>query len=250
MSVVKVLIVDDEALAREVIKSFLKEDSSMNLIGECENGFEGLKAIQDLSPDIVFLDVQMPKLTGFELLELLDQPPAIVFSTAYDEYAIKAFEQNAVDYLLKPYSKERFLAALQKAKNRVLSDDNEKPDMSKLLSNQTPGENKLSRVVVKTGSKIHIISVDKIRYIEAMDDYVRFHTAEGKFLKQNTMKFYESQLPESDFIRIHRSYIIRVKEIARLEPMEKDGHVVLLHDGTQLSVSRSGYGRLKEALGF
>ncbi|MEQ9287869.1 MAG: LytTR family transcriptional regulator DNA-binding domain-containing protein [Cyclobacteriaceae bacterium] len=250
MSVVKVLIVDDEALAREVIKAFLKEDASVDVVGECDNGFEGLKAIQELSPDIVFLDVQMPKLTGFELLELLDRPPEIVFSTAYDEFAIKAFEQNAVDYLLKPYSKERFFVALGKAKDRVLSADKGKTDVSKLVSNQPTGENRLSRVVVKTGSKIHIIATEKIRYIEAMDDYVRLHTIEGNFLKQNTMKFYESQLPEADFVRVHRSYIVRVKEIARLEPMEKDSYVVLLHDGTQLSVSRSGYGRLKEALGF
>ena len=250
MDIIKVLIIDDEHLARELIKSFLGKDDSIKIVGECENGFDGLKAIQKLKPDLVFLDIMMPKLTGLELLELLDNPPVIIFSTAYDEYAIKAFEKNAVDYLLKPYSKKRFEEAVNKAKQKLSSENLHQKGLVDLMSYKPIGEEVLSRVVVRTGSKIHIIAVENIRYIEAMDDYVRLHTLDGSFLKQNTMKFYESHLPKSEYVRIHRSFIVRVKEIARLETMEKDAYVALLHDGTQLSVSRSGYGRLRDVLGL
>ncbi|MFY0651851.1 MAG: response regulator [Cyclobacteriaceae bacterium] len=250
MKKIRTLIIDDEHLAREIIKTYLKDDSEIEIVGECDNGFDGLKAIQSEKPDLVFLDIMMPKLNGFEMLELIDQPPVIVFSTAYDQYAIKAFEQNAVDYLLKPYAQDRFLEPLKKAKQKINSEESQKQDLSALAKQGQEHVEELTRVAVRTGSKIDIIPVDKISYIEAMDDYVRLHTEEGKFLKQNTMKYYESHLPMSDFVRIHRSYIVRIKQISRLEAMEKDAHVALLHDGTQLSVSRSGYGRIKEVLGI
>jgi two-component system LytT family response regulator len=250
MDIIKVLIIDDEHLARELIKSFLVKDDSIKIVGECENGFDGLKSIQELKPDLIFLDIMMPKLTGLELLELIDNPPVIIFSTAYDEYAIKAFEKNAVDYLLKPYSMKRFEGAVNKAKQKLSSENLHQKGLVELINNKPVGEEVLSRVVVKIGTKINIIAVEDIRYIESMDDYVRLHTSGGSFLKQNTMKYYESHLPVSEFVRIHRSFIVRVKEIARLEAMEKDAHVALLHDGTQLSVSRSGYGRLRSVLGL
>ncbi|MFT7034822.1 MAG: two-component system LytT family response regulator [Cyclobacteriaceae bacterium] len=250
MDIIKVLIIDDEHLARELIKSFLGKDDSIKIVGECENGFDGLKAINELKPDLIFLDIMMPKLTGLELLELIDNPPLIIFSTAYDEYAIKAFEKNAVDYLLKPYSMKRFKEAVNKAKQKLSSENLYHKGLVELINYKPMGEEVLSRVVVKTGTKINIIAIEDIRYIEAMDDYVRLHTSGGSFLKQNTMKYYETHLPESDFVRIHRSFIVRVKEIARLESMEKDAYVALLDDGTQLSVSRSGYGRLRSVLGL
>ncbi|MEQ6120454.1 response regulator [Reichenbachiella sp. MALMAid0571] len=250
MKRIKVLIIDDEHLAREIIRSFLQEDDSMEIVGECSNGFEGLKAIQKLNPDLVFLDVMMPKLTGFEMLELLENPPFIIFSTAFDEYAIKAFEKCAIDYLLKPYSKERLKESLRKTKVAISQNESQDQKIQSLSRNVDQKQESLTRVVIKNGAKINIISIDKIRYIEAMDDYVRLYTKEGDFLKQNTMKYYEKSLPVSDFVRIHRSFIVRIKEIARLEAFEKDTYVALLHDSTQLSVSRSGYSRLKQVLGI
>ena len=250
MNPIRTLIIDDEHLAREIIRDFLKADDRIEVIGECGDGFEGFKQINELKPDLVFLDVMMPKLTGFEMLELLENPPVIVFSTAYDEYAIRAFEQNAVDYLLKPYNKDRFVEALSKAKDRLVSKHANRESLNKLLEKQGEVSDTLSRVAVRTGAKIHIIATERIKYLEAQDDYVKLYTGEGNFLKQQTMKFYESHLPQDDFLRIHRSYIVRLKEINRVELMGKDSHVVLLHDGTQLAVSRSGYSKLKEVLRF
>ncbi|MFY0627905.1 MAG: LytTR family transcriptional regulator DNA-binding domain-containing protein [Reichenbachiella sp.] len=247
MSKIKALIIDDEHLAREIIKSYLNQDENIELIGECSDGFEGFKLINNLKPDIVFLDVMMPKLTGFEMLELLENPPVIIFSTAYDEYALKAFEKNAIDYLLKPYSSDRFNEALSKAKEKIGSSKNVQNDIKIIVEEK---HELLSRVAVKTGSKIQIIPIAKIKYLEAMDDYVSIHAEDGKFLKQMTMKYFENHLPTEDFMRIHRSYIVKLKEIARLELLGKDSHVAILHDGKQLSVSRSGYSKLKEALGF
>lgn len=254
MSKIRLIIIDDEHLAREIVKSYLSQDDQIEIIGECGDGFEGFKQINELKPDLIFLDVMMPKLTGFEMLELLESPPVVVFSTAYDEYAIKAFEKNAVDYLLKPYAQERFNEALEKAKAKVSSNTETQKKvaggLAAVINAHYEKAEVLKRVVVKTGSKIHIVGTDKIQYIEAMDDYVKLYTNEGKFLKQNTMKYYETYLPPEDFLRIHRSYIVRVKEISRLELIGKESHVALLHDGTQLAVSRSGYKRLKEALDF
>lgn len=248
MNKIRALIIDDEHLARQIIRNFLEEYEEVEIVGECDNGFSGYKQINELHPDVVFLDVMMPKLTGFEMLELVEDPPVIIFSTAYDEYAIKAFEQNAVDYLLKPYAKDRFSDALNKAKQKLANRTQVKPAIDHVIEQQQ--KETLNRIAVRTGSKINIIAVEKINYLEAQDDYVKMVTVEGNFLKQQTMKYYESHLSQDDFVRIHRSYIVRVKEISRVELMGKDTHVVLLHDGTQLSVSRSGYSRLKEVLDF
>lgn len=255
MNKIRTLIIDDEHLARQVIRSYLEENAAIEIIGECSDGFDGFKQINELKPDLVFLDVMMPKLTGFEMLELVENPPVIVFSTAYDEFAIKAFEKNAVDYLLKPYSEERFTEALGKAKSKVESQQREleKPrgtGLAEVLEEHYQRKEVVSRIAVKTGNKIHILSVDQVKYFEAMDDYVKLYTDTGSFLKQNTMKYYENHLPEGDFLRIHRSYIVQLKEIARVELMGKDSHVAKLHDGTELNVSRAGYTRLKEELGF
>jgi two-component system LytT family response regulator len=248
---IKAIIIDDEQLARELITSYLEEDNEIEVLRQCENGFEGLKAIQELEPDIVFLDIKMPKITGFEMLELLDSSPVIVFSTAYDAYAIKAFDLNAADYLLKPYSRERFQEAVEKAKDKVRNKTPQTELHNSLLTSiATAHAEKLNRIVVKTGSKIHIIPVSDISYLEAMDDYVEIFTSDGKFLKQATMKFFESRLDDELFVRIHRSYIVAIQEIIKLEPMGKDTHVCILKRQKQLAVSRSGYSRLKGVLGF
>lgn len=250
MKPINVLIIDDEHLAREIIRGFLSHDDQVKILGECENGFEGFKQINELKPDLVFLDVMMPKLTGFEMLELLENPPLIVFSTAYDEYAIKAFEQNAIDYLLKPYDQARFEEALKKAKTKLDLLPENQQKVNRFLAEQTEKVETLTRVAVRTGAKIHIIPVEKLKYIEAQDDYVKLHSTDGSFLKQQTMKYYESHLPHNNFVRIHRSFIVRLKDINKVEPMGKDTHVVILHDNTELAVSRTGYSRLKEVLNF
>lgn len=243
----KAIIIDDESLAREMIKKHLKEFDNIEMAEEFANGFDALKHLKKIDPDIIFLDIQMPKLTGFEMLELMDDPPVVIFVTAYDEYAIKAFEYNAVDYLLKPVSLERFNGAITKAIEKIDSGGKESIDQLKEFVEKT-GES-ISRIVTKDGAKINIIDVNKINYIEAQDDYVKIHTADNKFMKKQTMKTLENKLPENDFIRIHRSYIVNVKNIEQIELFEKESYRVILKDGTKLSASKSGYDKLKKILG-
>ena len=245
---IRTLIVEDEELARNLLKSFLNEINCIELIGECENGFEGLKAINELKPDLVFLDIQMPKITGFELLELLEHKPHIIFATAYDQYALKAFEFNAADYLLKPFSKERLWEAVDKVAERIKTQGSDS-DVAEKISNY-PKEEFLDRIVVKDRHKIHIIPVDQIRYIESMDDYVMLYTHEGRHIKQKTMKYMENSLNPRNFIRIHRSYIVKVEEIKEIQQYEKESYIIILQDKTRLKVSKTGYKNLKEILNF
>jgi two-component system, LytTR family, response regulator len=245
---IRSIIVEDEELARNLLKSYLKDADNIELVAECENGFEGVKAINDLKPDLVFLDIQMPKITGFELLELLDHKPWIIFATAYDHYALKAFEYNAADYLLKPYSKERLMEAVDKVADRIQNEGLES-DIVQKISNY-PREEFLDRIVVKDRHKIHIIPVDQIRYIESMDDYVMIYSKAGKNIKQKTMKSMENTLDPKSFIRIHRSYIVKVDEISEIQQYEKEAYIVILHDKTRLKVSKTGYKNLKDILNF
>ena len=245
----RVLLIDDEPLARSVVSEYLQSWPQITILGECSDGFEGVKSIMQLQPDLIFLDIQMPKINGFEMLELLDQAPAVIFTTAFDEYAIRAFEEHAVDYLLKPFSKQRFDKAIQKWMD--LQQLNEaKANTSKLLENLQPSTTKKERVVVKTGNKIKIIPVNDIHYLEADDDYVHIHTSEGSFLKSKTMIYFEQLLNADQFIRIHRSYIVNVQEITRIDPYEKDSHVALLKSGKKVPISKSGYPKLKQILGL
>lgn len=245
------IIIDDEAPARELIQAFLKDDEEIDLLGAFQNGFEGLKAINEFTPDLVILDIQMPKITGFEMLELLEHHPIIIFSTAFNEFAIKAFELNAVDYLLKPYSRQRFNEALEKAKSKKLSQSTDQAPIQNLIKHVNENHHEfLERIVVKTGTKIHVITIDHIHYLESQDDYVLIHTDKGKYLKQNTMKFYEERLDPKHFVRIHRSYIVKVSEIDRLELMERESYVLWLKNQTKLRVSKTGYPKLKQALNF
>ncbi len=245
------LLIEDEELARNLLRSYLKDHPDIEVIGECENGFDGVKAINEKKPDLVFLDIQMPKITGFEMIELLDYKPQIIFTTAYDQYALKAFELNAIDYLLKPFSKERLLSAVEKVKHRIQSEEDNAEKLDE-LTNFRPGEEYIDRVVVKDRHKIHIITVDQIRYIESLDDYVMIYTNDGRHMKQKTMKYFETNLDPKDFIRIHRSYIVRVDNIAEIQQYEKESYVVILKDKdkTKLKVSKSGYKNIKEALNF
>lgn len=247
----KTLIIEDEELARNLLHSYLKDHPDIEVIGECENGFDGVKSINDKKPDLVFLDIQMPKITGFEMIELLDHKPQIIFTTAYDQYALKAFELNAVDYLLKPFSKDRMLTAIEKVKQRIQNAD-EPDERLEELSNFRQGEEFIDRVVVKDRHKIHIITVDQIRYIESLDDYVMIYTHDGRHMKQKTMKYFETNLDPKNFIRIHRSYIVQVDNIAEIQQYEKESYIVILKDNnkTKLKVSKTGYKKIKEVLHF
>jgi len=244
----KTIIVEDEELARNLLKSFLKDVENIEVVAECENGFEGVKMINELKPDLVFLDIQMPKITGFEMLELLDHKPHIIFATAYDQYAIKAFEYNAADYLLKPYSRERLKEAIGKVAERI-ENEGSVSDVAEKVSEYPKGEY-LDRIVVKDRHKINIIPASDVRYIESMDDYVMIYTQNGRHMKQQTMKYFESALDPKNFIRIHRSYIVKVDEINEIQQYEKESYIVILHDKTKLKVSKSGYKNLKDILNF
>ena len=221
----KIITIDDEPLARSIVKEYLQKYPELEVVQECNDGFEGFKAIQQHHPDLIFLDIQMPKINGFEMLELLDQAPAVIFTTAFDEYAIKAFEAHAIDYLLKPFSQDRFDKAIQKWKEQKVSSQKNTEDLLETAS-YSPAQSQ--RIVVKTGSKIKIIPVHDVFYLEAADDYVKVHTQEGNFLKNKTMSHFEKTLDPQQFVRSHRSYIINIQQITRIDPYEKDNHVAIL----------------------
>ncbi len=242
----KAVIVDDEELARQLLREYLWESGAVEVVAECANGFDAVKAIGELKPDLVFLDVQMPKLDGFEVLELIDPPPAVIFVTAYDQYAMRAFDAHAVDYLLKPFHLDRFQKALERARARLGAP---RPSAAELTAAARPPGVALERMVVKDGAKVHIIPVDKLDYVEAQDDYVALHSEKKNYLKQQTIASVEGQLDPKRFVRIHRSYVVNLERIARIEPYTKDSRVAVLVDGTQLPVSRSGHAKLKALLG-
>jgi len=250
MKKIRALIIEDEAPARELIKFMLKDHPEIEVVGECGDGFCGAREIKEQHPDLIFLDIQMPKLTGFELLEVLDERPEVIFTTAFDQYAIRAFELNAVDYLLKPYSKERFDDALGKAVTRISKEEHEPEKIEKLVTASSAAEGYLTRIVFRKGAGIKIIPLNMILYLAAEDDYVMIYYSEGKALKPQTMKYYEEHLPPSLFIRVHRSYIVNVEHISRLEPYSKDNYVAVLKSGEKIPVSRAGYKMLREKLSF
>ncbi|MEI6172633.1 MAG: LytTR family transcriptional regulator DNA-binding domain-containing protein [Bacteroidota bacterium] len=244
----RTILIDDEQPARDVVKHYLKDFTEIEIIGEFTDGFSGLKAIQDLKPDLVFLDVQMPKLTGLELLDLLEQPPLIIFSTAYDQYAIKAFEMNAVDYLLKPYSKERFTQAVQKAVAQGANGIRTAAPVQNLVKALDENPELLQRIAVKSRHKVTVVPIDDIIYLEAEGDYVMLHTKDAKHLKEKTMKYFETHLDPTQFIRIHRSFIVNARFIDRIEYYDKENYAVLTKNGAKLRASTSGYKVLKQIL--
>ena len=249
-AVIRAVIVDDEELARHLLREYLTQAGGIEVVAECANGFEAVKAVSERKPDLVFLDVQMPKLDGFEVLELIDAGVAVIFVTAYDQYAMRAFDANAVDYLLKPFSADRFNKALDRVRQR-LGSPTPAPKISapELSAAARAPEQKLERIVVKDGTKVHIIPIDKLDYVEAQDDYIALRSEKKNYLKQQTISSIETQLDPKRFVRIHRSYIVNLERIARIEPYTKDSRVAVLTDGTQLPVSRSGHAKLKTMLG-
>jgi two-component system, LytTR family, response regulator len=249
---ITVIIIDDEPLARLIVNEYLQGWPQVTVVQECGDGFEGIKAIQQHHPDLIFLDIQMPKINGFEMLELVEDPPAVIFTTAYDEYAIRAFETHAVDYLLKPFSKDRFDKALRKWLDQHVSQQAARAadDAESLLDTASQSPAQQSRVVVKTAGKIKIIPLEDIHYFEASDDYVKIHTHNGAFLKNRTMSYFERVLDPNRFVRTHRSYIINVQQVTRIDPYEKDSHLCVLSSGAQVPVSKAGYVKLKAVLGL
>jgi two-component system, LytTR family, response regulator len=245
----KIIIVDDEPLARSIIREYLQHHPDLDLIAECNDGFEGVKAIQQIQPDLIFLDIQMPKINGFEMLELIEDPPSVIFTTAFDEFAIKAFESHAVDYLLKPFSQERFDKAILKWKQKEKTVP-VKEQLAPLLESVSSSPSEHHRVVVKLSGKIRIIPVEDIHYLEAADDYVKIHTKEGGFLKNKTMGHFEQVLNKNQFVRTHRSYMVNITEITRIDPYEKDNHLAILKSGARVPVSKTGYIKLKSVLGL
>ncbi len=250
MKKIRTLIIEDEAPARELIRFMLSDHPDIEVVGECGDGFCGAREIKEKHPDLIFLDIQMPKLTGFELLEVIDEKPEVIFTTAFDQYAIRAFELNAVDYLLKPFSKDRFDDALGKALNRLGKEEPDHERIEKLVTTASEAEGYLTRIVFRKGAGIKIIPLNSVSYLAAEDDYVMIYYNEGKALKPKTMKYYEEPLPPSLFIRVHRSYIVNVEQISRLEPYSKDNYVAILKSGEKIPVSRAGYKILREKLSF
>jgi two-component system LytT family response regulator len=245
---IKAILIDDEPLARDIVKHYLADHPEIEVVAECNDGFEGLKAIAQHKPDLIFLDIQMPKISGFEMLELVENRPTVIFTTAFDEFAIKAFEVNAVDYLLKPIEKGRFEQALAKLALKKGAVDPTNTD--ELLQVQALNPSQSSRVVVKVDRSIKIIPTSDIQYLEADDDQVRISTAEGAYFKNKTMGFFEASLDPLQFTRVHRSYIVNLSQVTRIELKEKENYVVLLKSGIWLPVSKSGYMKLKSALGI
>jgi two-component system, LytTR family, response regulator len=240
----KAVIVDDEELARMFLRELLAAHPEIQIAAECANGFEAVKAAAECSPDLLFLDVQMPKLDGFEVLELIDPGPAVIFVTAYDQYAMRAFDAHAVDYLLKPFPAERFERALERARARL-----GERKLPVEVAAERPVAERPQRLVVRDGTRVHVIPLEKLDYAEAQDDYVALHSGGKSYLKQQTISNLEASLDPARFVRIHRSAIVNLERVARIEPYGKESRLAILTDGTRLPVSRPGYARLLEAMG-
>jgi two-component system LytT family response regulator len=244
----RIVIADDEELARNVLREYLAKEAGMEIVAECSNGFEAVKAVAEQKPDVVFLDIQMPKLDGFEALELIDRNVAVVFVTAFDQYAMRAFDAAAVDYLLKPFGMDRFRAALEKVERRI-GEVRPAAQSSELRNAARPAGEYLDRIVVKDGAKVHVIPVGRLDYAEAQDDYVAIRSEGKTWLKQQTIASLEAALHPKRFIRVHRGFLVNIDRITRIEPNTKDTWLAILTDGSQIPVSRAGYTRFNSLTG-
>ena len=243
----RVAIVDDEAPARAILREYLGLDPAIEIVAECLNGFEAVQAVANLKPDLLLLDVQMPKLNGFEVLELIERDVAVIFITAYDQYALKAFEVEAVDYLLKPFGPERLTQALERVRARI-TQVQPKPE-HKLAARLRDPRSPVNRLLIRDGANVHIVPLSKVDYVEAQDDYVSIHAERRSYLKEQTMGELETALDPRHFVRIHRSFLLNIDRLAKVETTDKDSRVAILRDDTRLPISRSGYARLSELLG-
>ncbi len=246
----RAIIIEDEQPARELLKAYLNEFKDIELVAECEDGFTGVKAVAEYRPDLILLDIQMPKLSGFEMLELLDEMPEIIFTTAFDEFALKAFEMNAVDYLMKPFSQERFSKAIEKVYQRLSNRQPARDNVKKMVEQVKDAKETLSRLFVKTGNHIDVIPVEEIIRIEAQDDYVDIFTSKGKYLKKETMSYLENHLPADTFMRVHRSQIVNLNRIEKIEKYGKESYLLILDEGSKVKVSKNRIKELKGQLGI
>jgi two-component system LytT family response regulator len=244
----RVAIVDDEPPARDALREYLAAVPGVEIVAECANGFEAVRAVANHHPDLLLLDVQMPKLDGFEVLALVGRETAVIFTTAYDEYALRAFEVHAIDYLLKPFGPERLHEALDRARERLARAPAPGPPAADLATAARPPGAWLSRIVIRDGAEVHVVPIDAVDYVEAQDDYIAVRTAGRSLLKEQTMGELERQLDPRRFVRIHRSFLLNLDRLARIEPTGKDSRMAILRDGRRLPVSRSGYARLQELL--
>ncbi len=242
----RIIVVDDEPLARAVVREYAALDPELEIVADCANGFEAVKAVAELKPDLVLLDVQMPKLDGFEVLELLGREQPVIFVTAYDQYALRAFDVHAIDYLLKPYSAERFQEAISRARVRWRS--SAATPIEDLVRDAQPRTGPLTRVLIRDGPNVHVLPVERIDLVEAQDDSVGVGSDGKTYLKDLTLATVEQTLDAARFVRIHRSYLLNIDRIARVELYAKDSRIAILRDGTKLPVSRSGYVRLAKLL--
>ena len=247
LTALRVAIVDDEAPARAILREYLEQEPGAEVVAECANGFEAVQAVANLKPDLLLLDVQMPKLDGFEVLELIEKDVAVVFVTAYDQYALKAFEVHAVDYLLKPFGPERLTQALARVRARLMPGSRPAPEP--LAPRLQVARHPITRVLIRDGANVHIVPLVKIDYFEAQDDYVAIHAERRTYLKEQTMGQMEAMLEPRQFVRIHRSYLLNLDRLAKVEATDKDSRVAILRDDTRLPISRSGYARLSALRG-
>ncbi|MEF2267796.1 LytTR family DNA-binding domain-containing protein [Janthinobacterium sp. LS2A] len=246
----RVAIVDDELLARSVLREYLARHDDIEIVAECANGFDAVKAIAELEPELVFLDIQMPRLDGFEVAELIGAKTKLIFVTAYDQYALKAFECHALDYLLKPFSEQRFDQALAHARaNRNAAAASESAAVQTLAREAATRTAPLDRVLIRDGAKVHVIASARIDYIEAQDDYISIRSEGKSYLKSQTLAELETQLDPAKFLRVHRSYLLNIDGIRRIEAATKDSHVAILRDDTRIPVSKAGYQKLKLLVG-
>lgn len=245
---IRAIIVDDEELARHIIREYLRDEEDIEIVAECANGFDAVKAVTEHKPDLVFLDVQMPKLDGFEVLELIGGDVAVVFVTAFDQYAMKAFDAAAVDYLLKPFDLRRFQAALNRVRQRLREAQFPAPAATELKNAARAPNDYAERIVVKDGTRVHIIPTRQLEYVEAQDDYVALHSAGKTYLKQQTISSLEALLDPKRFVRVHRSFLVNLEQITKIEPYTKETRLAVLASGSQIPVSRSGYARLRELM--
>ncbi len=245
----RVLVVDDESLARSILIEHLVKLSQIEVVGQAANGFEAVKLAEELSPDLMFLDIQMPKLSGFEVLELLGaRAPAVIFTTAFDEFALRAFEVHAVDYLLKPVEPERLATATERALQRLHNGQSSAPPPELAAAARPPGRN-LERILIRHEGRVHVLPVERVDFVEAQDDYLSFASGGKRFRKQQTMSDLETQLDPARFVRIHRSFIMNIERLARIDLYGKDSWLAILSDGSKLPMSRTGHAKLKELIG-
>jgi two-component system, LytTR family, response regulator len=246
---IRAIIADDEDLARLLLREYLSTEKDIEIVAECASGFDAVKLVAEHQPALLFLDIQMPKLDGFEVVELIGKDVAVVFVTAYDQYATRAFDASAIDYLLKPFDQERFRTALDRVRQRISSRTLTNLNIDELRKAASPPGQFITRIVVRDGTNLHIIPVNQLDYVEAQDDYIALHTRGKTHLKQQTISHLENSLDPARFVRVHRSFLVNLARVARVEPYTKDSRIAILADGARIPVSRSGYLRLKELMG-